>query len=65
LFEKILTRSVSDGAYDWKWDLRKDKAEFKKCYDLFVSAINPPEPAPTLHDAYEEFRNQCKQAFGR
>jgi len=65
LFEKILTRSVSEGAYDWKWDLRKDKAEFKKCYDLFVSAINPPEPAPTLHDAYEEFRNKCKQAFGQ
>jgi hypothetical protein len=65
LFEKILTRSVSEGAYDWKWDLRKDKAEFKKCYDLFVSVLNPPEPAPSLHDAYEEFRNKCKQFFGR
>lgn len=65
LFEKILTRSVSEGVYDWKWDLRKDKAEFKKCYDLFVSVKNPPEPAPSFRNAYEEFRNKCKQAFGR
>lgn len=65
LFEKILTRSVSEGVYDWKWDLRKDKAEFKKCYDMFVSVKNPPEPVPSLRNAYEEFRNKCKQAFGR
>ena len=37
LFEKVLTRSASEDAYDWEWDLRKDKAEFKKYYDLFVS----------------------------
>lgn len=65
LFEKIITRSVSKGSYEWKWDLRKDKVEFKKYYDLFVSAKNPPEPAPSLGNAYEEFRNKCKQALGR
>lgn len=56
LFEKILKRSVSEGAYSWEWDLRKDKVEFKKYYDLFISDKNPPSEIPTLKKAYEEFR---------
>jgi len=65
LFEKVLTRSASEDAYDWEWDLRKDKAEFKKYYDLFVSIKRPPDPEPSLNDAYEKFRNKCKQTFGK
>jgi len=56
LFEKILNRSVSEGLYSWEWDLRKDKSEFKKFYDLFVSEKNPPPQIPSLQKAYEEFR---------
>ena len=56
LFEKILIRSVSEGSYSWEWDLRKDKAEFKKFYDMFVSEKNPPPQIPSPQKAYEEFR---------
>ena len=56
LFEKILNRSVSEGSYSWEWDLRKDRAEFKKYYDLFISDKNPPPEIPSLKKAYEEFR---------
>jgi len=56
LFEKVVDRSVSEGSYSWKWDLRRDRAEFKKYYDLFVSKKNPPPEIPSLKKAYEEFR---------
>ena len=56
LFEKILVRNVSEGLYSWEWDLRKDKNEFIKYYNLFVSEKNPPEQIPSLKKAYEEFR---------
>ena len=56
LFEKILDRNVSEGLYSWEWDLRKDKNEFIKYYNLFLSEKNPPEQIPSLKKAYEEFR---------
>lgn len=56
LFEKILDRNVSEGLYSWEWDLRKDKNEFVKYYNLFVSEKNPPRQIPSLKKAYEEFR---------
>ena len=56
LFEKILDRNVSEGLYSWEWDLRKDKNEFIKYYNLFVSEKNPPIQIPSLKKAYEEFR---------
>lgn len=56
LFEKILDRNVSEGLYSWEWDLRKDKIEFIKYYNLFVSEKNPPIQTPSLKKAYEEFR---------
>lgn len=56
LFEKILVRNVSEGLYSWEWDLRKDKNEFIKYYNLFVSEKNPPIQIPSLKKAYEEFR---------
>ncbi len=56
LFEKIVNRSVSEGSYDWEWDLRKDRAEFIKYYNLFISDKKPPPENPSLKKAYEEFR---------
>jgi len=56
LFEKILIRNVSEGLYSWEWDLRKDKNEFIKYYNLFVSEKNPPFQIPSLKKVYEEFR---------
>jgi hypothetical protein len=55
-FGQPLIRSVSEGLYNWKWDLRKDRAEFMKYYNLFISDKNPPPETPSLKKAYEEFR---------
>ncbi|MBW2662873.1 MAG: hypothetical protein JRD93_12985 [Deltaproteobacteria bacterium] len=51
LFEKILVRNVSEELYSWEWDLRKDKNEFIKYYNLFVSEKNPPIQIPSLKKA--------------
>jgi len=63
LFGKILVRNAIEGLHGWTWDLRKDKAEFKKIYDLFVSKTNPPEPIPSLQNAYREFKRTFKDQF--
>jgi len=60
LFQRIMARTVDDKVVHWHWDLRKDKKEFKKYYDIFASTVEPPVSDATLIDAYYEFKKVFK-----
>lgn len=62
LFQKIMTRTVEEKIVNWHWDLRQDKTEFQKYYEIFASIINPPIPSTTLQKAYYEFKNVFKSS---
>ncbi|OAD18942.1 Crotonase, core domain protein [Candidatus Thiomargarita nelsonii] len=63
LFQKIITRTVEEKVVNWHWDLRKDKKEFKKYYDTFVSTLEQPTPNTTIQEAYYEFKSVFKEVF--
>lgn len=55
LFKKILERTVQPEYSKWQWDLRKDKTEFAKYYNLFVSTIKP-DTISSLAKAYNDLK---------
>lgn len=63
MFQKILDRTVSNKddkgrpmyAVTWTWDLRRDRARFKKYYDLFAS-MKDSRPSAAMKTVYESFR---------
>jgi hypothetical protein len=61
LFQTVLTRTLKEEDCRWTWDLRKDKAEFQKYFDVFSSKEN----SFTMKDVYEEFRKAYKTRGGR
>ena len=56
LFQTVLTRTLKDVDCRWTWDLKTDKAAFKKYFDVFTSKEN----SSTLKEVYEEFRKAYK-----
>lgn len=56
LFKKILQRTVDPEFQKWTWDLRKDKKEFSKYFELFISNIKP-DANSNLSKAYNELRD--------
>jgi len=56
LFKRILQRSVEPEYSNWIWDLRKDKKEFTRYYDLFMSTIKS-DSISSLAKAYNELRD--------
>lgn len=59
LFNRILERTANKENNNWKWDLRKDKTEFQKYYNLFNS-IKKPHQITTLKNAYDELKKYHK-----
>lgn len=55
LFKRILQRTVEPDYCNWLWDLRKDKKEFLKYYELFYSNIKP-NSISNMTKAYNELR---------
>lgn len=60
LFQTVLARTLKEEDCIWTWDLRKDKPEFKKYFDVFSSKGN----SFTMKEVYEAFRKTYKTQSG-
>lgn len=60
LFNRILQRTASKENNIWKWDLRKDKKQFKQYYDLFYSSVQP-HITSNITDAHKELKKYHNQ----
>ena len=56
LFETVMARSGGNELGSWSWDAKQDEPLFQKYYDLFFSALEPAENAPSAKTAYKEFK---------
>ncbi len=59
LFQRILSRTVDFPTCKWNWDLRKDKRDFKKYYDIFVSKSHKFGIKEIYHAFKRDYKNSA------
>ncbi len=64
LFRRILCRTVEENSVQWTWDMRRDKANFKKYYDLFAATHFSATTGANMQTAYNAFRTAAKAHLG-
>ncbi|WP_448138871.1 hypothetical protein [Sphingobacterium siyangense] len=55
LYNRVMQRTASKENNIWNWDLRRDKSNFKKFYDLFYST-KKPHVSSSLTEAYTQLK---------
>ena len=61
LFQRILNRTADTSGCLWTWDFRKDKKDFKRYYDTFVSENHQV----TMKAVYDGFRKACTNSSNK